>query len=202
MSVVYLKTPFIEKQIRNLKLGDSLYISGTIFLMRDEAHERALKLFKEKIKLPFDIKNLAVFHCGPIVQKKNNNWKVLSAGPTTSMRMELFEDEMIKNYQIRVVIGKGGMGEKTINAMKKYGAVFASFTGGAGVLLPAKCIKKVKEVHWLDLGTPEAFWVFEVENFGPLTISIDAQGNSLYKKVNKEVDKGRVKAYKYLGINK
>jgi len=202
MAEKYLKTPFKKGDISNLKLGDTLNITGVIFLMRDEAHERALKWHKEGKKLPFDIKDLAVFHCGPIVQKKQNEWKVLSAGPTTSMRMELFEDDLIKNYGVKVVIGKGGMGIRTISAMKKYGAVYASYPGGAGVLLMKKCFKKVKQVHWLDLGSPEAFWVFEVENFGPLTISIDAHGNSLYNKVSKEVDKGRAKAYKYLGIKK
>jgi tartrate/fumarate subfamily iron-sulfur-dependent hydro-lyase beta chain len=183
-----------------MKLGDTLYITGTIFLMRDEGHERALKYAEEGKKLPFDIEGLAVYHCGPIVKKKDEQWTIISAGPTTSARMELFEDEMIRIYKIRIVIGKGGMGEKTINAMKKYGAVFAAFTGGAGVLLPAKSIKKVKEVHWLDLGTPEAFWVIEVEKFGPLTVAIDAHGNSLYKKVDDEVKHGKEKAYKFLGI--
>jgi fumarate hydratase subunit beta len=213
MAEFFLNTPIKEKDVRKLSLGDSIYITGTIFLMRDEAHERALQWGKEGKKLPFDIEGLAVYHCGPIVRKidkidkidnkienKAADWNVISAGPTTSARMELFEDELIRIFKIRVIIGKGGMGEKTIEAMKKYGSVFAAFTGGAGVLLPAKAIKKVKEVHWLDLGTPEAFWVFEVENFGPLTIAIDAHGSSLYNKVKSEVKKGRQKAYKHLGI--
>jgi fumarate hydratase subunit beta len=200
MAIVTLNTPFDENEIRKLKIGDSLYINGTVVLMRDEGHERALKFFKEGKALPFDIKGLAVFHCGPIVEKKGDEWKFLSAGPTTSMRMELFEDEMIKNYGIRVVVGKGGMGERTAKAMKEYGAVFAAFTGGAGVLLPAKSIKKVKEVHWLDFGTPEAFWVIEVEKFGPLTIGMDSHGESLYKKVNEEVERNKEKVYKFLGV--
>lgn len=201
MPDVYLNMPFNEEEIRKLNIGDSLFISGTIFLMRDEAHERALEFFNENKKLPYDINGLALFHCGPIVQKINDQWKVISAGPTTSMRMDLYEDQIIKNYNIRVIIGKGGMGEKTVNAMKEYGAVFAAFTGGAGVLLPAKSIVKVKEVHWLDLGTPEAFWVFEVKNFGPLTIAIDSKGNSLYKTVDEKVQKGKQKVYEFLGIN-
>ncbi|MFX1513187.1 MAG: FumA C-terminus/TtdB family hydratase beta subunit [Promethearchaeota archaeon] len=199
MTDVYLTTPITEEQVRNLKLGDSLYITGTVFLMRDEAHERALEWAKEGKKLPLDIEGLALYHCGPIVQKKEDEWEVISAGPTTSTRMELFEDHFIETYKIAVVIGKGGMGDRTIKAMKEHGAVFGAFTGGAGVLA-AKAIKKVSGAHWLDLGTPEAFWVFEVERFGPLTVAIDANGNSLYKNVAGKVKEGKEKAYAHIGI--
>lgn len=199
MGTFYLKTPVSESEIRNLKIGDTIYITGEIFLMRDEGHERALQYARESKQLPYNIEGLAVYHCGPVVEKINDEWKVISAGPTTSYRMELFEADFIKHYKVRIVIGKGGMGEKTIEAMNKYGAIFAAFTGGAGVILPDK-IKKVKDVFWLDLGTPEAFWIFEVENFGPLVVAIDSHGNSLYKEIEKEIENGRKEAYKYLGI--
>lgn len=200
MAKIYINTPISKEKIEKLKIGDTLYLTGDIILMRDEAHKRALEYFNEGIKLPFDIENLALFHCGPIVKEENGNYQVISAGPTTSMRMEPFEADMIKNYHIRVIIGKGGMGKDTIEAMKKEKAIFTAFTGGAGVLLPANSIKKVKGAYWLDLGTPEAFWVFKVENFGPLTVAIDSNGNSLYTELEKEIEINKEKAYKFLSI--
>jgi len=124
-----------------------------------------------------------VFHCGPIVRKKGDTWEVIAAGPTTSSRMELFEYDFIKRFGTRLIIGKGGMGEKTVMACREFGAIYTAFTGGAAVLA-AEAIKRVKEVFWLEkLGMPEALWVFEVENFGPLTVTIDAHGNNLTEDV-------------------
>jgi len=148
--------------------------------------------------LPISLEGLAVFHCGPIVKKEGDKWIVVAAGPTTSTRMDQFEDEFIKAFKVRVVIGKGGMGKKTTDGMQKYGAVYGAFTGGAGVLA-AKSIKKVTTVEWLaDLGMPEALWVFEVEEFGPLTIAIDSRGNNLYEEVSKKANESRIKIYEKL----
>jgi fumarate hydratase subunit beta len=166
---------------------------------RDAAHRRALESHKEGKKLPINLQGLAVFHCGPIVKKKDDKWIVVAAGPTTSTRMDLFEDEFIKNFKVRVVIGKGGMGKKTTSAMKQYGAVYGAFTGGAAVLA-AKAIKNVKSVEWYDLGMPEAMWVLEVEDFGPLTVAIDAHGNNLFEDVQNKVEEKRLKIYKKLGV--
>jgi fumarate hydratase subunit beta len=141
-----------------------------------------LQYLKEKKKLPVKFEGLPLFHCGPLVKKDNNEWTVLAAGPTTSMRMELFEAEVIKKLGIRLIIGKGGMGERTRKAMRECGAAYGAFTGGAAVLA-AQRIKRVKDVKWLDLGTPEALWVFEVERFGPLIICLDSHGNSLFENV-------------------
>ncbi len=113
--------------------------------------------------------------------------------------MEIFEDKVIENYGIRVIIGKGGMGEKTTEAMKEYGAVYGAFVGGAAVLA-AKAIKEVKDVAWLDLGTPEAFWILEVEDFGPLMIAIDTHGNNLFLDVKKKIAENKEKVYKKLGV--
>ncbi|HUT80049.1 MAG TPA: FumA C-terminus/TtdB family hydratase beta subunit [Candidatus Bathyarchaeia archaeon] len=200
MAVVKLTTPISEEEIRKLKIGDILYISGTIFLARDEAHLRALEYAEEGKELPLDFKGLAVFHCGPIVkQDTKGEWHVVAAGPTTSSRMEIFQDKFIEKFRISVVIGKGGMFDRTAAAMQKYGAVYGAFTGGAAVLA-AKAVKKVKGVEWLDLGTPEALWIFEVEEFGPLTIGIDSHGNSLFKQISDEVEKNRAKAYEIIGV--
>ena len=181
--------------MRKLKVNDVLYVSGTIVTAQDEAHKKALELYHEGRKLPINLQGLAVFHCGPIVKKENDKWIIVSAGPTTSTRMEQFEHEFIKAFKVRVVIGKGGMGKKTTDAMKKYGAVYAAFTGGAGVLA-AKAIKNVKTVEWLqDLGMAEALWVFEVEEFGLLTVAIDSHGNNLFEAVKKKAEENRTKIY-------
>jgi len=201
MATYKLKTPISEEEIRKLKVNDVLYVTGIIVTARDAAHRRALELFKEGKTLPIDLRGLAVFHCGPIVKKEDDKWVVIAAGPTTSTRMDIFEDEFIKNFEARVIIGKGGMGRRTTDAMKKYGAVYAAFTGGAGVLA-AKAIKEVKKVEWYDLGMPEALWVFEVEDFGPMTVAIDAHGNNLFEEVQKKTQESRPKIYEKLGISK
>ncbi|MEM1536850.1 MAG: FumA C-terminus/TtdB family hydratase beta subunit [Candidatus Bathyarchaeia archaeon] len=199
MPVYHLKTPISEEEIRKLKVNDVIYITGTIVTARDQAHRRALEYLKEGKPLPINLEGLAVFHCGPVVAKEGDKWVAVAAGPTTSTRMDLFEDEFIKNFKVRVVIGKGGMGKRTTEAMAKYGAVYGAFTGGAAILA-AKAIKSVRGVEWLDLGTPEALWIFEVENFGPLTVAIDSHGNNLYLDVAKNVEENRKKIYEKLGL--
>jgi fumarate hydratase subunit beta len=200
MVVYKLKTPISEEEIRKLRVNDVLYVSGTMFTARDQAHKRALEYFKQGKPLPIKPKGLAVFHCGPIVKKKEDRWAVVAAGPTTSTRMDIFEDEFIKNFKIRVVIGKGGMGKRTTEAMAKYGAVYGAFTGGAAILA-AKAIKNVKSVEWLDLGMPEAMWILEVKEFGPLTVAIDSYGNNLFMKVQKRAEENRQKIYQRLGLS-
>jgi len=195
MAVYKLKTPISEADIRKLKLNDTIYITGTIFTARDQTHKKAQQIAKEGKKPPIDMEGLALFHCGPIVQKEKNKWTIVAAGPTTSMNMEPYEPEFIKNHKIRIVIGKGGMGKKTTNAMKQHGAIYGAFTGGTAVLA-AKAIKNVKTVEWLDLGMPQALWIFEVENFGPLTVAIDAHGNNLFENLAKKVEENRQKIYK------
>jgi fumarate hydratase subunit beta len=199
MADYHLKTPISEEEVRKLKMNDVLYITGTIVTARDQAHRRALEYFKEGKPLPINLEGLAVFHCGPVVSKEAEKWIAVAAGPTTSTRMDIFEDEFIKNFKVRVVIGKGGMGKKTTDAMAKYGAVYGAFTGGAAILA-AKAIKSVKSVEWLDLGTPEALWVFEVEEFGPLAVAIDSHGNNIFMDVQKKVEENKQRIYQKLGL--
>jgi len=198
MTVFKFKTPISEEDVRKLKVNDVLYVSGTIVTARDEAHKKALELHREGKELPLNLEGLAVFHCGPIVKKEGDKWVVVAAGPTTSTRMDQFEDEFIGAFKVRVVIGKGGMGKRTTEAMKKYGAVYGAFTGGAGVLA-AKAVKNVRTVEWLqELGMPEALWVFEVEEFGPLTVAIDSHGNNIFEDVKKKAEEQRLKIYEKL----
>ena len=199
MTVYKFKTPISEEQIRKLKVNDVLYVTGTIVTARDQAHRRALEYFKEGKTLPLNLEGLAVFHCGPVVAKEGDKWIAVAAGSTTSTRMDIFEDEFIKDFKVRVVIGKGGMGKKTTDAMAKYGAVYGAFTGGAAVLA-ARAIKNVRSVEWYDLGMPEAMWVFEAEDFGPLAVAIDSHGNNLFTDIQKSVEDSRQKIYQKLGI--
>jgi fumarate hydratase subunit beta len=199
MAVYKFKTPISDEQIRKLKVNDILYVTGTIVTARDQAHRRALEYFKEGKSIPVNLEGLAVFHCGPVVAKQGDKWVAVAAGPTTSTRMDIFEDEFIKNFKVRVVIGKGGMGKRTTDAMAKYGAVYGAFTGGAAVLA-AKAIKNVKSVEWFDLGIPEAMWIFEVEEFGPLAVAIDSHGNNLFTDVQKSVEENKQRIYQKLGV--
>lgn len=200
MTVYKFKTPISEEEIRKLKVNDVLYVSGTMFTARDQAHKRALEYFKQGKSLPIDLEGLAVFHCGPIVKKKEDRWTIVAAGPTTSTRMEIFEDEFIKNFKVRVIIGKGGMGRRTTEAMAKQGAVYGAFTGGAAILA-ARAIKSVRSVEWLDLGMPEAMWILDVEEFGPLTVAIDSHGNNLFEDVQRKVEANKQRIYQKLGLS-
>ncbi|NPA75718.1 MAG: fumarate hydratase [Euryarchaeota archaeon] len=176
------KTPIVDA--RKYKVGDVIYITGNVILARDEAHK---KLLEEGA--PLELKGSVIYHCGPVVTKKNGEWKVIAAGPTTSIRMEIFEDEFIARFHPAIIVGKGGMGERTLKALKEHGAVYAAYTGGCGALA-AERIKGVKEVHFLDeLGIPEAVWVFNVEEFGPLVVAMDSHGNSIYDDVDEKAKK-------------
>jgi len=199
MATYKLKTPISETEARNLKVNDVLYITGTVVTARDQAHKRALEYAKQGKPLPVKLEGLALFHCGPVMRKQGEQWVAVAAGPTTSTRLEPFETELIEKFKIRVVIGKGGMGEKTANAMAKYGAVYCAFTGGTAVLA-AKAIKRVKSVEWLDLGAPEAMWVFEVSEFGPLLVAIDSHGNNLFKDVADKASANKQRVYRVLGL--
>jgi len=199
MTTYYLKTPISEEEIRKLKVGDIVYVSGIMVTARDAAHRRILSYIKEGKPLPIDLKGGVIYHCGPVVKKTDDTWEVIAAGPTTSARMELYEAEVIKNLGVRIIVGKGGMGAKTAEACKNYGAVYAVFTGGAGALA-ANAIKKVKGVEWLDLGIPEALWIFEVENFGPLLVTIDTTGKNLIAEVVEYAKTKREEILKRLGV--
>lgn len=199
MVVYNFKTPLREEDIRKLRVGDIVYVSGTIITARDSAHRRMLEYLNKGLEIPVDLRNGVIYHCGPVVRKKNGEWEVISAGPTTSARMELYEAEVIEKLGVRIIIGKGGMGAKTVEACKKYGAVYTIFTGGAGALA-AKAIKRVARVEWLDLGVPEALWVFEVEDFGPLLVTIDSTGRNLIAEVMEKALSKRDEVLARLGV--
>ncbi len=195
----HIQTPIKEADVRRLKVGDIIHVSGDVFTSRDQAHVRALEHHKSGQALPFDPSGKALFHCGPVVKKTGNVWKIVVAGPTTSTRLEPYQAEYIKTFDVRIVIGKGGMGAQTTKAMQEFGAVYGAFTGGAAVLA-AESIKRVKAVEWLDLGIPEAVWLLEVKKFGPLIIAIDAQGNNLYQQIIMKVKENKPKILETLDL--
>lgn len=203
MTEYKLNLPLNDAEIEKLQIGDILYLNGLMFMGRDEAHERALEHAKEGKPFPIDPKGLALFHCGPVVQQtQEGKWIVKAAGPTTSSRMNLFEPEFLEAFGIKVIIGKGGMDDRTLAALQKHKAVYTTFTGGAGVL-GAMGIKNstMKEVHWLDLGTPEALWVFEGDNFGPLVVAMDSHGHSLLKNVREKAKENVKNIENRLGLS-
>ncbi len=173
--------PFTEDKIRALKVGDEVLISGVVFTGRDAVH----KYLHEGGKLPPEVKlrDGILYHCGPVVMKQGDgSWKATAAGPTTSIREEPYQAQIIKDFGIRGVIGKGGMGEKTLAACRDYGCVYLHAIGGAAQVL-AECIKIVRNVYFYEqFGAPEAIWEFEVEDF-PAVVTIDSHGNSLHKDV-------------------
>lgn len=195
MPTYKLKSPFAEQDIRKLCVNDIIYVSGTIVTARDQAHQRAFKLHQEGKALPVDLKEMALYHCGPVMRKQDDGgWMVVAAGPTTSTRMDLYEDKFIERFGPRIIIGKGGMGKKTGDAMAKYGCVYCAFTGGAAVLA-AQSIRRVQGVEWLDLGIPEAMWIFEAEMFGPLVVAIDTYGRNLFADVAQKVEINKHKIF-------
>ena len=179
--MIKLSFPFTEEKIRALKVSDEVLVSGVIHTGRDAVH----KYLHDGGKLPdgVSLRDGILYHCGPVVLKQDDgSWKATAAGPTTSIREEPYQARLIRDFGIRGVIGKGGMGEKTVAACKEFGCVYLHAVGGAAQVL-AECIKKVRNVFFYEkFGAPEAIWEFEVEDF-PAVVTIDAHGNSLHKEV-------------------
>jgi fumarate hydratase class I len=172
-----LRTPITEEQVRELQVGDVVLISGEMLTGRDAVHAHLMKN-----EPPVDLHGSALYHCGPVVMK-NGNYRITAAGPTTSIREEPYQGDIIKRYGVRAVIGKGGMGAKTLAAMKEHGAVYLNAIGGAAQYY-AKCIDEVLDVKLLEFGIPEAMWRLRVTDF-PAIVTMDAHGNSLHADVEK-----------------
>lgn len=189
-----INTPISEKVARSLHAGEIVHLSGTLYTMRDEAHMRALK-----VRPPVEIRDMAIYHCGPVMRSTPEGWEVIAAGPTTSSRMDRLEPEFIRRFRPRAIIGKGGMGSETRKTMAEVGTVYLAMTGGAAVLA-ARAVERVVDVHWLDLGMPEALWVLRVRNFGPLVVGIDAHGEDLFEDIRQMVRRRLPAVKQKLGI--
>ena len=167
-----LRAPLTEEQVRELRVGDVVLVSGELYTGRDAVHAHLMKNDP-----PVDLGGSILYHCGPVVLK-DDKYRIKAAGPTTSIREEPYQGEIIRRYGVRAVIGKGGMGQKTLAAMKEYGAVYLNGIGGAAQYY-AKCIDEVLSVHLLDFGIPEAMWHLRVTDF-PAIVTMDSHGNSLH----------------------
>jgi tartrate/fumarate subfamily iron-sulfur-dependent hydro-lyase beta chain len=179
--MIELSTPLTEDAVRSLKVGDEVAISGTLFTGRDAVH----KYLHEGGTLPpgVSFQGGILYHCGPVIIKdEQGNWKCVAAGPTTSIREEPYQGQIIRDFGLRGVIGKGGMGSKTLEACRQHGCVYLHAVGGAAQVLAA-CVKQVPNVYLMEqFGAPEAIWEFRVEKF-PVIVTMDAHGNSLHAQV-------------------
>ncbi|HHY20775.1 MAG TPA: fumarate hydratase, partial [Bacilli bacterium] len=176
---VVLQAPVTEEQIRELKVGDVVIINGMMHTGRDAIHHHLMDH-----DAPIDLNGQIIYHCGPVMAKdENGDWVVKAAGPTTSIREEPYQGDIMKKFGIRAVIGKGGMGPKTLKALQEHGGVYLNAIGGAAQYY-ADCIKKVKGVDLMEFGIPEAMWHLEVEGFAAI-VTMDSHGNSLHADVDK-----------------
>ncbi len=173
---VSLQTPLTEAQVRGLKAGDIVLLSGTVFTGRDEVHKY---LFKGHDLAP--LHGSIIYHCGPVVLEENGSYRVMAAGPTTSIREEPYQAEIIRRFGLRAVIGKGGMGPKTLEACKQHGCVYLHGIGGAAQIY-ARCVESVGNVYLKQFGSPEAVWELRIKDF-PAVVTMDAHGRSLHQEV-------------------
>ncbi|MCX8037325.1 MAG: FumA C-terminus/TtdB family hydratase beta subunit [Candidatus Sumerlaeia bacterium] len=178
--MIDLQLPASEKAVRRLNVGDRVAISGVIVTARDAAHHYLTH--SDGREVSGSLRGGVIYHCGPVVARENGVWRFIAAGPTTSMREEVYEAEIIARYGVRGIIGKGGMGDKTLAACREYGCVYFDAIGGLAVVL-AQCVKRVVAVYKLEeFGEPEAMWVIEVEKF-PVTVGMDTHGRSIYAEI-------------------
>ncbi|NLZ67427.1 MAG: L(+)-tartrate dehydratase subunit beta [Spirochaetales bacterium] len=175
-----LTTPIKAEDLEDIKIGDIIYLNGYIVTCRDVAHRR---LIEEGRELPVDIAGGAIFHAGPIVRPikgEVDKFEMVSIGPTTSMRMEKFEREFINKTNVKLIVGKGGMGEQTMLGCQEGKAIHCVFPAGCGVVAATK-VEEIEDAKWRDLGMPETLWVCRVHEFGPLIVSIDTHKNNLFE---------------------
>ncbi len=187
-----LELPISAEKISALKTGDIVKISGVMVTARDAAHKFLIEHFIERDpepeeadlydKLSSVLKGGMIYHCGPVVAKENGSWRFVAAGPTTSIREEPYESRVIEKFGVRGIIGKGGMGEQTLDACKRFKAVYLHAVGGAASLI-ANSVVEVLDVYLKEeLGVPEAFWVIRVKDFDAV-VTMDSHGNSLHMSV-------------------
>ena len=190
-----LSTPLSEDDVRQLKVRDTVVVNGHIFGIRDATQ---IRMFDQQQEPPVDLKGAICIHTAPSLRKVGDKWEKISIGTTTSTRMERFTPPLIEKYGVRAVVGKAGLLEGSLEAMKKFGACYLAIVGGAAALETTQ-IEEVEEVHWEDLH-PEAIYKFRVKDFGPLIVAMDSHGNHLYFDVKKQITQKLPELYKSLGV--
>jgi fumarate hydratase subunit beta/L(+)-tartrate dehydratase beta subunit len=182
---IHLTAPLSAESVRKLRVNDIVTLTGTIYTARDMAHLRLRELKENGKPLPEALEGSVIFHAGPVVKKADGGFNLLNIGPTTSIRMEPHSD-FLGRLGVRVIVGKGGLGDGSVQAFKKYGMVYLLAAPGCGVL-HAQAVKQVKRVHWLEeMGMPEAIWVLEVKEWGPLIVGMDSEGASIFQTIKEE----------------
>jgi L(+)-tartrate dehydratase beta subunit len=195
MATYHLQTPFSEDTIRRLQVGDIVRFDGTLFGIRDLTQ---IYMFDQNHEPPVSLAGMPCIHTAPSLRKVGDSWEPICVGTTTSGRMERFSPPLIERYGVRAIIGKGGLGEGSLQAMKRFGAVYLAIVGGAASL-ETQQIEAVEAVYWEHLH-PEALYQFRVKDFGPLTVAMDSHGNHLYFKVKEEAKRRLPEIYKRLGV--
>jgi fumarate hydratase class I len=185
-AAIRLQTPLTEADVRKLKAGDLVLLSGTVFTGRDAVHHYLAKGGELAA-----IHDGVIYHCGPVVLEENGTYRVVAAGPTTSIREEPYQADVIKRFGVKAVIGKGGMGAKTLAACREFGCVYLHAIGGAAQVY-ASCVEAVSNVYLKQFGSPEAVWELHVRGF-PAVVTMDSHGRSLHQEVSDD-SKGRLEA--------
>jgi len=194
MAEKILNIPLSEQDVRDLRVGDVVYLKGRIFTSRDMGHFTVKKLLDEGKSLPVDFGGAAIFHAGPVVRKREDGgYDLVVIGPTTSIRMEPYH-KMVADLKIRAIIGKGGLAEGSLKQFEESGQVYLQAAPGCAVVL-AEGVKRIENVFFLELGVPEALWVLDAEKFGPLVVGMDAHGKSVYADIRKEADQRNAALY-------
>ena len=198
--MIHLETPITEADILKLRAGDAVQISGIATTARDAAHKYMVERLIEAPKPLSDedaemydllyaiLHDGVLYHCGPVVRERDGKWQFVSAGPTTSIREEIYQDKVIAEFGVRVVIGKGGMKDRTLAACQKYGAVYLHGIGGAGVYNASSIVEVLDCFKLAEFGSPEAFWKIRFHRFTGI-VTMDAHGNSLHETLAKETDR-------------
>jgi fumarate hydratase subunit beta len=176
-----LNVPEDNNRVSEVRSGDVLFVTGDIAVARDQAHKKLL----EPDRFIQDLVGLPIFHCGPIAQKKGEEWTIIAGGPTTSTRMDALTPPILEKYKTKIIIGKGGLGEVGKKGLATFCAVYSEFTGGASALAVSKIVK-VKKRLLEELGPTELVWIWEVKDFGPLLVTQDHQGNDIKKMVTNQ----------------
>lgn len=181
-----LVTPVSKEDLADISIGDIVYLSGSLTTCRDVAHRRVVE---EGRQIPVDVRDNAIFHAGPIIRPLDDDkYEMVSVGPTTSMRMEKFEYEFVKETGVKVIVGKGGMKENTERACKEFGAIHCVFPAGNAVVAATE-VEEIVDAQWKDLGMPETLWNCRVKEFGPLIVSIDSSGRNYFEEKKVEYNK-------------
>lgn len=194
----YLSLPLSEADVRELNIGDIVYLSGELIQLLSPAHKRALEYKSQGKELPFDLENMAIYHCYTCLIEEGDDLQCKFLGASTSAGVNPYEPDFIRAFKIRAIVGKGGMDQETLNAMEEVGCVYLAQIGGCCQLC-TQTVEQTTEKFWEDLaanlGVKHVF-----KNLGPLIVGMDAKGNSLFAEVNAEVQQNKKRIYEKIGV--